>query len=348
MQRFSIIPANLSKDQKAIICILMRNLPQISEKRFQWLYLENPVSPATCLLVQNDRSKEIVGCASLFPRMMKVKGKEMLAGIAGDFAINKEMRGYLGIRLQRELIAYSKREFDFLYGFPNKLSESVQLKSGYKNVGKITRIAKLLKANQKLKGKYNPFIAKIVSPPINHFLKHFSPERKMKGETKFREEYPSFFDHRFDELWERVCGKFQIIGCRNSNYLNWKYTQNPGIKYKTFSLTDNEKRNILGYVVYYIQDKICFIVDLLSIRGPEIWDSLLGHFLLYLRKIKKANSVSSIFLGKQKTLKDFRNFRFYERAEEHSFIVYFDRSSSLSQEFIDPEKWYIFEGDRDI
>src|SRR5688572_13867646 len=64
----------------------------VIDARMDWLYRQNPLGPTATWLVVEDASKEVVGCASLYPRNVWIDGQVMRAGIGIDLAIQKQHR----------------------------------------------------------------------------------------------------------------------------------------------------------------------------------------------------------------------------------------------------------------
>ncbi len=166
---------------------------------------------------------------------MVASGRQYLAGITGDFAVNKNIRGFLGFQLQRRAIEYAKENFDFIYSIPNPQSELIMERVGYVKVDDISRIANMLWADKKLKKVINPLLARIIAPLINIYLQHNPKSKKTILKADLNEESMSFFDERFDNFWNEVLSQSKLIGVRDAKYLNWKFCGSPYCKYHIFA-----------------------------------------------------------------------------------------------------------------
>ncbi len=64
-----IRPADLEIDKQRLLTLLRRNLIELDhEKRFSWLYLDNPAGQARVWFVCDKSAEHVVGSASVFPK----------------------------------------------------------------------------------------------------------------------------------------------------------------------------------------------------------------------------------------------------------------------------------------
>src|SRR5688572_21859404 len=61
-------------------------------ERYSWLYERNPAGQPTTVIAINDTGGEAVGCGSVYPRRMQVAGREVLAAVPADFAVDRRHR----------------------------------------------------------------------------------------------------------------------------------------------------------------------------------------------------------------------------------------------------------------
>lgn len=349
MNRYTIIEGNVKNNKEDIFPILKRNLEGASAQRYEWNYENCPYGNARCWLAKDENSGDLVGSAALFPRKIFIEDEPVYAAIAGDFTVDKKHRGFgPALKLLREIQSSLRNtKFRFIYGVPNELSRKLFLRIGYKEIGKFERFVKILKTEYKSK-QYLPFLAhsKMLLRVIDFFIKIFSKENRYKKRVNYSVEMPKYFDNRFDVFWEKVSTQFDIIGERTSHFLNWRYIQSSYQEYKIFCIL-NEKKEIAGYIVYYFEENMCHIVDILFVMLDDVLDSLLAEFSLFLRA-KGKGSISIYYLGKgllEKKLKEF-NFHIVKKEDKHVLIY----SPNLSAEtfLLDKKNWHFFQGDNDI
>ena len=155
------------------------------------------------------------------------------------------------------------------------------------------------------------------------------------------------FDERFDLLWKKASGQFNIIGERSKDYLNWRYVQSPHENYHIFSLLHKNEQEILGYIVYYLKDKVGFIADMLFLNFDSALESLLSEFILYLRG-QDVESISVLLFGCPPLAKKLRSFGFFRREEDSMILVYLNKNSPHADYILNSSNWLLLEGDRDI
>ena len=126
MKDYTIIKAEVEKDKENILSILQRNLDIASSQRYDWNYKQCPYGNALCWLAKFEPSNSFVGSASLFPRKLLIKEESTNAAIAGDFAIDKNYRGYgPAFKLHREILSkVNDFGYNLIYGIPNEFSRT--------------------------------------------------------------------------------------------------------------------------------------------------------------------------------------------------------------------------------
>ncbi len=349
MNDFTILKGDIKKDKKEILSILERNLEGASLPRYEWNYEKCPYEKVQCFLARNNKSGSLVGTAALFPRKMIVNGELLYVGIGGDFAVDKKFRAFgPSFKLQREIQSkINDFGFRFIYGIPNELSRELFLRIGHKEIGKFERYLKILKTEFKAE-HYLPLIDyfKFLSRIIDLFIEFFSTENKYKKKSKYTINIPEFFDERFDIFWKKVMSQFIIIGERTSNFLNWRYKQSSRQEYKIFCILNNEKE-IRGYIVYYIKENMCHIVDMLFEKSEDVLDSLLMEFALFIRS-KRIGSISVYYLGKGLLEKKLKEFNFHRVKKEEKYVTIYSNDLSSDSFLLNKKNWYFFEGDNDI
>jgi hypothetical protein len=103
------------------------------------------------------------------------------------------------------------------------------------------------------------------------------------------------FDHTADEFWGSVSPQFYAVVPRNSNYLNWKYVQQPHMNYQLFTASRHGK--MCGYVILRKarppESDTGIIADLLaSVEDKATIHSLLVFAVRYF-KSQKVNRIEA-------------------------------------------------------
>jgi len=348
MNEYEIIKTNGGKHKKDILPILERNLEDSSSNRYNWNYENCPYGVAHSWLARCKKSGNIVGLASLFTRKLIIKNKPLFAAIAGDFAVDKEHRVYgPSVKLQKEIqLAIKNNDFKFIYGIPNEQSRMLFLRLGYKEIGKFNRYIKIIKM-EKIPEEYLPkyLHSKNFSKIVDFLIKGFSKEKRYKRKTSYTVETPEFFDDRFDVFWEKVSKQYSIIGEKTSEFLNWRYDQISSKKYNIFCLLDDKE--IKGFLVYFVKNNICHIVDMLFDKSDEVVNSLLAEFVYFARK-KEISSIVVRYLGNRFFENKLKKFNFFMTKHDDLSVVIYNSDDSLETYLQDGENWHFFTGDNDV
>ncbi|GAG47926.1 unnamed protein product, partial [marine sediment metagenome] len=175
----SVIKANIDQEKGNIITFWKKNFPRWPADKFSWFYQKNPYGCASCWINKDIETNMIIGSTAIFPRKVNIKAELLLGGITGDFGVSEKYRT-LGpaLSLQRANIAACKEDqFDFLYGYPNKKSQPVQLRAGFKVVGGAYRMVRILRSDDYINRHINQaMLSKIISKPVDILQKVFSKE----------------------------------------------------------------------------------------------------------------------------------------------------------------------------
>jgi len=346
MTRYSVVEADVQKNRDDILPILMRNLKGPSPEKYEWNYIQSPYGSARCWLARDEQSGTFMGTTALFPRMIHVKGEPVRAGIAGDFAVDKQHRGLIpALALQKEITSkIQSTGFSFIYGLPNKQSRGILLKLGYKKIGRFAHFIKPLKSEYQDNKFFHPLLeVKIFAWFADIVLKIFSKENRYRTPLKYSVITPEYFDERFDVFWKKVSLHFTIIGERTSSFLNWRYIQAPAKKYHLFCLLD-EHQDITGYVVYFAENNMCHIMDMLCEPSTEVTRLLLAEFSRFIRK-KEMGSLSVDYLGGSSLENTLREFNFLPIENEADLIIF---GTGLDPALLDKENWHFLAGDNDV
>jgi hypothetical protein len=349
MTRYSIIKADLTKNQDNILPILNKNLSGTSPEKYEWKYKNCPYGAAHCWLAKYEQSNTFIGTAALFPRVINVKGESVCAAVAGDFAVDIQHRNLAtALSLQREIqLKLCNTPFKFIYLLPNEDAKGIFLRIGYKKMGGFKQFFKPLRSEYKNRHFLHPFLQfKIFALAFDFLIKIIAKENRYKTTLKYSIESPKYFDDRFDVLWKSVSKHSTILGERTSVFLNWRYIQPSKKNYAIFCLLD-EHKNIIGYIVYFLENGMCYIVDMLYELSMEVLSLLLAEFSRYTR-MKGAGSISVYYLGGRLLEEKLLKFNFIPIKNKEQDILIYSPDMANIEEVFHQEKWHFFHGDNDV
>lgn len=230
-----------------------------------WKYKgNNPFGNPICIYCY--LKKEIIGHFGLLPLDYffdgnLIKGANSIAMMVRQDFQNKGLMKYIGDKL----FETSDKFVDFTYGIPN--NRSYELHKNFFNY------EDWMKLN-------------FYSCPIENF------------QNKFSDEYKSFminnFDIEYDNFWQSIFKQDLFILNKNSNFMNWRYSERPDHKYHIFKFT---KKNIIkGYYILkiYNENKLLkgHIMDILYDKRDI---ETLNEIFLQSINFFKSNNVNEIF-----------------------------------------------------
>jgi GNAT superfamily N-acetyltransferase len=356
--RYSLVPGDPREHKREWLGLAERNLPfaiQGREARYAKYYEDNPLGPAKFVLARDGTTDAFVGMAAIFPTQLRVFGQLVPAAVAGDFAVDDGHRG-LGpaIPLQRAAVAaLGEYGLACAFGYPNKDSEPITRRVGYKDLGPLTRYVKVLKSRvvvdqyvqSRELARLASGVSRVVVDPV---LSLVSRERLKRRPSSFRVERPAAFDDRFSGVWETLFQQGTITSERNPELLNWKYeTTREGGIYRILALVDPEEQ-VAGYAVYTERNDIRHVVDIVFQPSQEVLDGLLAELVRDARR-DRAIAISLIHLGPPSLLtRRLKSFGFARRTEDSSLHVFVPGESELEQALIQPGNWYFLNADADI
>jgi len=158
----------------------------------------------------------------------------------------------------------------------------------------------------------------------------------------------TYFDQRFDDLWSHEAPKYGIAIVRDSEYLNWRYIENPS-PYKIIAVGSDE--SIEGFVVIKSADEIGLrrgrIVDfLIRDNRPAVMDTLFSTAIKHLID-EDVDVITCWLIGSEEIHAALKKKRFIKRKTNHDLMIR-TYSDKFSNEFLaDESRWYMTMGDSD-
>ncbi|HVN95529.1 MAG TPA: GNAT family N-acetyltransferase [Syntrophorhabdaceae bacterium] len=320
---YQIIPMDLEQHRQALLALWREGLEECTDERFDWLYTRNPSGVTRTYLALDEKSRSIVGCASLVPRHINMAGNDVVMGVAADFIITARHRAFgPALKLQRELFAKQKEHgFCAILAFPNASAEGVFSRTGYKPLGKAIRYVRLIKAEIKLRETVkNRMLAKILGFVLDNVWSIMSLDiRRILTANTYTFETVDNCDSRFDTLWDKAKQGYPITGEKVSSYLNWRYPGDPSRRHRFFCIL-SRTGELLGYLVYIVREGVAMVGDLFFVTSDEqISRRLLTGFVKEM-KAQGAHSVTLTYLGSGALAENLRKAGFFPRKEQERTV----------------------------
>ena len=319
-----------------------RNLPTAAEHRFDWLY----GSGRSQAWMIGEHGAPPMGAAGLLLRQTAVEGTVIPGGSPIDLNVDQTQRSVgPALTLVRSILNTADHEGrSILFGMPNRAATAVMKRAGYREIGEFSAWTKLLSIEQLLRGKLRPrWAARLVAPVINQGLAWAGSEWRTRLPKNIVVQSVVSFDHRFDTLWQRVTNRFDVIGERTEGFLNWRFTQCPDLNYQVFTLNDRATQELLGYVVWYVDEGAFSISDLLAVDEPTT-ALLLAEFSRHARRMK-ASAIRFGCFASADFYQQLSRAGFHRRQNRHAVLCRFGRE--VQEQTRTGTNWFLTMADSD-
>lgn len=287
-----ITQPTVSELREPLLALWHRNLPGASRERFEWLY---GTGRAETLLLGE---RPVIGAAGLLRRRFSIAGEVIEGGAAIDLNVDERQRSVgPAMTLARAIMKLAEENgCACLYGFPMPRAAGILKRCGYRQLGAVSNWTKLLRSESKLRSVLcSSLAAKLAAPLVDVTLRWKSSGREPRLPQSVVVETPATFDERFDRLWRIAAARFGVLGERSADYLRWRFTKCPELKYECFALADRGGGELLGYVVWHRSEASVCIADLLAVDDSAT-ELLLAEFTRQARR-KKADAIRMACFG---------------------------------------------------
>lgn len=344
---YSVHQADPRVDRESILTLWNENQDKTLDEKYQWFYLDNPGGVAKTWLLKHDDTGEFVGMASLFPRMFLVNGKPASIWVGGDLFIRKDHQLLApAMMLTRRLKNDSNHAgIDAIYFLPNSRADPVADRAGFTCLGPTIRLVKVFKSTRHLKenglrattflGPLLDLILRIASYDTWHYV----------SKQGFKFELLTDVDKRFDDLWNSIANRFSVVGARTSQYLHWKFVDDPDDENLIYAMFSPDKSSLLGYIIFNLERNSIQIRDLLFIDEKTIVNSLIAGFLRHIRKMN-VESVYIVQLENRSMEKLFRRFGLVHRKPSRN-VYYYAANKTLAPVLDNAQNWFLLQSDED-
>jgi len=347
---YKILRGELDKDREDFIEFWRVNFPNWPQSKYKWFYEDNIYGPAAYWLARDaDDNDRFIGTTVLFPKRIKIDGKDEMIAIAGDFGVEKKHRGQGAASMVTDdsFKFIDEANLAFIYATPNVVSEKVATRQGFRIVGRSVRMVRILRSKEYLKRalKFGP-LASLLSGPVDMYMRLRSEESAFKAADNYEFEILDDFDDRFDELWKSASKNYLMMGERTREFLHWRFKLCPFKEFNIFAVKSRKSEALVGYIVYRHEENNLIISDLLvQDTGVEL-EALLTEFLLYQRS-HDIDTVTFFYFGNKNIIRAFEKFGFSSRADNRSVIVYIKDDSPYLSRAMDENSWHFLEADND-
>ncbi len=314
-------PVDHGSESQELLSILHANLPALPhERRFDWLYRNNPDGPAWSWFVCEGPGR-VVGTTSLFPRSMWVGDKPKMCGQVGDFAIASSHRS-LGpaLLLQRATFwPVDQGALAFCYDCPpHPAGMSTFHRLGMRPNCRIDRYALPMRVDRIALEKLRVASAfPAAAGNLVLWLGRRWTSRRMAGSLEVSE-HVGPFGEEFSHL-DAVIKKPDVIRARRSAaVLNWRYREDPLQQYEV--LTARSKGELKAFAVLRVTSEVVTIVDLF---GTELHEATISLISAIVERFERTHQTVEAFLATGcESIGHFLKMSFRLRSEAAHVVAY--------------------------
>ena len=315
---------------------------------FQWLTERNPsrfgASPYYLLMDGN----RVIGMHGHMPQQISVGGKPQRCFLAHDDLLAVECRGKgLGAVM---LAGVAEQEDSFAGAlWHNAPNLKLYAKCGWTDLSRLKSWVLIVDPTRNIEARLGQnALASALSAVLRQLLAMRAALLPAGRGTAYRVAEVARFDAAFDALFERTAPALPIAVARTSAYLNWKFVEKPGNRYRRLAAYDSSGvLRAYAVVTGGKQEKapIGSILDLLGDPGhPEALDAVLRSGLAWLRS---QGVVEVSCVGSERALARLGRFGFRQRPSTTGFM-FRNWEQVFGKDFVgNIDNWYITGSDAD-
>ncbi|MEK6408474.1 MAG: GNAT family N-acetyltransferase [Acidobacteriota bacterium] len=344
MDKFEIRPAN-HYDRGHVIKLMSQTYPGDMCSRYEWLYEANPHGEALTWLAIERGTGEAVGCTSIFPRKVIVRGRERIGGIGGDCFIEPRVRRQ-GLATALHSMSFAQmreRGVDFMYGPPTRNNLSALVKAGSHLVTTYKRSVRPLTSRGIYRAAFSRMPTKGQAHLANIPIMVLDRLTRSNASGYTLEEIHEF-GAEFDGMFQRASTEHPVACRRDCSYLAWRYLAAPARSQTPLAVRQNGR--LEGFVAIERAGEFAAIADLFSAPDAKLMDAILQLAI----ENAAAAGCSSIEIS---LTQDSARAR---RVRRHGFIGREERGFQVAVANEDPQfdvllkaqSWHFTEADQDM
>ena len=161
------------------------------------------------------------------------------------------------------------------------------------------------------------------------------------------------FDQRFDQLWTRVQGDYEVVAVRDSRYLRWRFDARPDAIYMRFAALRGS--SLVGYLVSRVANDsdgapFGYLVDfLIENRSTELFSLLLWHAEQSLLRQHVKAIVCAVASSPFREQLKHSGYRKFESARPPGYFgASVNSTDPALMRFADLRQWYFTMSDGDL
>jgi len=310
--------------------------------RYDWFYCRNPQGAACVNSLVHGEPKLPMGFLGIGARRLSLGGEPVPAGVLVDFVISPKHRSaFPALLLQRKGREQAFASMRIVYGLPDTKAVGVckRLESHIKF--DLPRFARVVRSQIYLER----LMPRWVAVPLAAFTDSLD-RIGMQVQLLFTSVVGGWvdkFDASFDGLWAALDKHDLCVGVRDREFLQWRFEQQPGHRYRTFVVRRKGSNALLMYFVCEISKTALRVKDCLHVASYR--ELRAGLLLLALAgRAIGASSVEIQVSANESFGRALRRAQFLQRSQRPFFAVVGEALRERAAQV----RWYITQADEDV
>jgi hypothetical protein len=306
---------------------------------WKWKFEDNPISKHNFIVAEYD--EKIVGSFGLFVNKLKINDKIVLCNTGVDVSVHPDHRrkGLYNSMHKRALKLRREKGFQFSFGIEtNPIIVKAHRRHGRHNLFpfKVNTFKKIKEIDLHFlikKRKYTQLRKCLfhLNNNYNRLINYINPIHTEKN-------YPileiKYFDDRITEFWSRIKDHYNYIVEKTMDYLNWRYCDIRGGKYKIKIIKEND--SILGYMVLSIRKSDInypegYIIDMMTLPNYSYLKHIFIEDAIKYFNNHNINIIKSLAISKHSNEKTFKKHGFFKN---QSLYLNYPIPTNISEELI--------------
>jgi GNAT superfamily N-acetyltransferase len=240
---------------------------QKSPDWLDWKWKSDPnVVPERPAVLLAQVGAQVVGILVLVPTPLWVDGKIYQVAWGRDLYVDPAYRRYkLGLMLNEHWM----KNFDAALGSgQSEIMRNLQQKHGWNEIARVRQYEKLFFDPALLKRSVGEGPLKFAKRGLAMLYASLRTPRVAGGGAQ-RVVHGSDFDEKVETLWFSCRTQYSHICARDLKTLRWRFVKHPYIHYDIFEILRVDGA-YGGYLVARQQDKVCWLIDLLTEKDDNL------------------------------------------------------------------------------
>jgi len=342
MSRFKIVKLHDPVEYKETIKQFWDEyLTDTPYERYKWLESGNPAGKTIWFLAFKDGERELAGAINVMPKDVIIGGETIKIGLLGDYMVSKKFRVFgPAIHLPKAVMEdMDALGIKTIISIPNDDAKKVHQKAGICGLKMIHTYVKPIDLSYYFSKRIKTFPAEFFAGIASFLLKIFSKEPLVSSRGCFRE--TDLIDESFNVFWNEYKEKKRngFISDHSSEYLKWRYLQNPLNKFRILTYCASENGKLEGYAILCPSGKGIYINDIL-VLNKKAANRLVKKIISIARK-EKRQAVYMAFPPDSEWHDLLKYFYFVDAKFDLSLCYYSTSEMNL-------DGWVFLAGDRNI